>query len=113
MLSETHHLEDSLLFRAETFDLRFDHPAQALRDRECGFGQRDSEPPAVTIARNESPPDQMVHGRDHEQGISLGVPVDERGEALRQRGSRRLGQEIFGHVGFTQRGQENLVTEPP
>ena len=39
------------------------------------------------------------------------MPVDKRGQALRQWGPRCLGHEIFGHVGFTQGLQGDLVTE--
>ena len=40
---------------------------------------------AVVFTRDESTPDEVVKGGDHQQGIPFGVPVDECGKPVLQR----------------------------
>jgi hypothetical protein len=55
----------------------------------------------------------VVQGGHHEQGIPLGVLVDERRQPIRQRGFRLFRDEVVDHLGFIQRPQCNLVTQVP
>ncbi len=83
MLREARHLEHLLLLRAETLDLNLDHLAEILGYGEIDLVHGTPELPAAALTRDESPPDEVIQGGHHEEGISLGVPVDERGQPVR------------------------------
>src|SRR6266436_6079279 len=76
-----------LLVWAETLDLNLDHLAETLGYGETDLVERTPEPPTA-LTGDESPPDEVIQGGDHEQGVAFGVPVDERSQSVRQRGFR-------------------------
>jgi hypothetical protein len=110
MLREARHLEHPLLLRGETLDLNLDHLAKILGDGEIDLVEGTAEPPAAPLTRDEPPPDEVVQGGDHEQGISLGVPVDELGQPVGQRGFWLFADKVVDHLGFIQPSHGNLVT---
>src|SRR5262249_3131333 len=111
VVGKTRHLEHLLLLWAQALYLNLDHLPKGLGYGELDLVQRTAKLPGSLSTRDESPPDQVVEGRDHEQRIPLRVLVDERGEPVRQRGFRLFGDEVVGHLGFVQRRQCNLVTQ--
>ncbi len=113
ILSEARHLEHLLFLRAEPLDLNLDHLPETLGYGELDLVQGAPELPALLSTRDEPPPDEVVQGGDHEQGIPLGVLVDERRQPVRQRGFRLFRDEVVDHLGFVQRPQRNLVTQVP
>ena len=50
----------------------------------------------------------MIQCGNHDQRITLRVPMDQLGKTLRQAASRRLRAQVFGYVWLLKRREDNF-----
>jgi hypothetical protein len=73
----TGRLEHPSLLLAQPIELMIDELAQALRQPPDHIRRRRSPGLSQRRFADHAPAHQIVHHRDHEQGVAVGVPVNE------------------------------------
>ena len=109
---DTRCLQCPQLLLLQPVDLSFDHLPETIGRLYIDLVERKTHLPATVFLRNKLPLSHVLQRGYHEQRIALGVPEEQRGKAPGKAGLRRLCREEFSYVGFPQRLQSNLVTQP-